>query len=74
MFFSGVDLSTALLCPDPIVYSRTGLFSSGSVAVIARSCFRSNRAAKGFVDWSPIISVTTTKTELVLDSRTNAGR
>src|SRR6266404_3132440 len=45
---SGVDLSAALLCPDPTGYCRTGLFSSGSIAVIAHWCFRSSRAAKGF--------------------------
>src|SRR6266568_7402972 len=30
-FFSGVDLSAAPLCPDATGYSRTGLFSSGSI-------------------------------------------
>src|ERR1700682_2942930 len=49
-FFSGVDLSAALFCPDPTGYTRTGLFSSGSIVVIAHSCFRSSRAAKGFED------------------------
>src|SRR5260370_25365877 len=34
-FFSGVDLSAAPLCPDPTECSRTGLFSSGSIVVIA---------------------------------------
>src|SRR5260370_1151240 len=48
--FSGVDLSAVPLCPDPTGYSRTGLFSSGSIVVIAHSCFRSSRAAKGFAD------------------------
>src|SRR6266849_8871008 len=49
-FFSGVGLSATLLCPVPTGYSRTGLFSSASIVVIAHSCFRSSRAAKGFAD------------------------
>src|SRR5258706_8567790 len=48
--FSGVDLSATLLCPDGTGYSRTGRFSSGSIVVIAHSCFRSSRAAKDFAD------------------------
>ena len=44
-FFSGVDLSTGPLCPDPTGYSRTGLFSSGSIVVTAHLCFRSSRVA-----------------------------
>src|SRR5260370_12399867 len=39
-FFSGVDSSAVQLCPVPTGYSRTGLFSSGSIVVIAHSCFR----------------------------------
>src|SRR6266851_4787707 len=49
-FFSGVDLSAVPLCPDPTGYSRTGLFSSGSIVVIAHSCFRSSHAAKDSAD------------------------
>jgi len=49
-FFSGVDLSAVPLCPVPTGCNRTGLFSSGSIVVIAHSCFRSSRAAKGFAD------------------------
>ena len=43
-FSSGVDLSAALLCPDPTGYSRTGLFSSGSIAVILQSAIPGQRA------------------------------
>src|SRR5271157_3287573 len=49
-FFSDVDLSAALLRPDPTGYSRTGLFSSGSIVVRARLCFRSIRVARGSAD------------------------
>src|SRR6266487_975347 len=49
-FFSGVDLSAALLCADPTGHNRTGLFSSGSIVAIAHLCFRSSRAAKGSAD------------------------
>src|ERR1700688_1340272 len=46
----GVDLSAALLCSDPTGNSRSGLFSSGSIVVTARWCFRSSRVAKDSAD------------------------
>src|SRR5216683_3037557 len=49
-FFSGVDLSAVQPCPVPTGYSQTGLLSSGSIVVIAHSCFRLSRAAKGSAD------------------------
>ena len=44
--FVGVDLSAGLLCPDLTGYSQTGLFSSGSIVVIAHLCFRWSRVAR----------------------------
>src|ERR1700736_809491 len=49
-FVVGVDLSAALLCSDPTGNSRSGLFSSGSIVVTARWCFRSSRVAKDSAD------------------------
>src|ERR1700693_1488360 len=46
----GVDSSVALLCSDPTGNSRSGLFSSGSIVVRARSCSRSNRVARDSAD------------------------
>src|SRR5580704_17246624 len=46
----GVDLSAALLGSDPTESSRLGLFSSGSIVVRARLCFRSSRVARGSAD------------------------
>jgi hypothetical protein len=43
MFFSTVDLSAALLCPDPSGYIRRSLFSLGSIVVIDRLYFRLSR-------------------------------
>src|ERR1700736_6415767 len=49
-FVVGVDLSAALLCSDPTGNTRSGLFSSGSIVVTARWCFRSSRVAKDSAD------------------------
>src|SRR6266851_6988842 len=49
-FVVGVDLSAALLCSDPTGNSRTGRFSSGSIVVRARLCFRSSRVVRNSAD------------------------
>src|SRR6202522_2510258 len=49
-FFWDADLTAAPLCPDPLAYSRTGQFSSGSIAAGADWCFRWCRVARDFVD------------------------
>jgi len=46
-FFLDVDLSAVQLCPVPTGYSRTGLFSSGSIVATSHSCFRLSRDAQG---------------------------
>jgi len=48
--FVGVDLSAALLCPDPTGNSRTGLFSSGSIVVIAPFVFSFEPRCQGLAD------------------------
>ena len=47
---AGVDLSAAPLYSDPTGNSRTGRFSSGSIVVRARLCFRSSRVARDSAD------------------------
>src|ERR1700683_3356354 len=47
---AGVDLTAAPLGSDPTGNSRTGQFSSGSIVVRARLCFRSSRVARDSAD------------------------
>jgi len=47
---AGVDLSAAPLCSDPTGNSRTGRFSSVSIVVRARLCFRSSRVVRDSAD------------------------
>src|SRR5580704_5712076 len=47
---AGVDLSATPLCSDPTGNSRTGRFSSGSIVVKARWCFRSSHVARDSAD------------------------
>src|SRR6202167_3403741 len=47
---AGVDLTAAPLGSDPTANSRTGQFSSGSIVVRARLCFRSSRVARDSAD------------------------
>src|ERR1700735_2554440 len=49
-FFWDADLTAAPLGPDPLAYSRTGQFSSGSIAPGADWCFRWCPVARDFVD------------------------
>src|SRR5450755_4497605 len=50
MFFLDADLRATLLCPDRTESSRSGLFSSGSIVVIVRLCFRLSRVARDSAD------------------------